>query len=432
MHSQVQRRDEDHAPDRIEGLRPALASGRAARSEPEAEADGWGKDEFLAVLSHELRTPLTPMLLAVAEMLDNPALPPGFRPPLEMIRQNVEFETRLIDDLLDVTRIARGKVSFRREVLDVHDLIRRTLDICRDEIDAKGIEVIVDLAAADSYARADSVRLQQVLRNLVKNAAKFTPRGGRIVVRTRTEGVRLTIEVADSGIGIPPEALPKVFNAFEQGGDSVTRRFGGLGLGLAIGRAIAEAHGGTLTAASRGADLGATFTLGIDSTSRSGPGRMQATASDSRDTAKARCLRVLLVDDDPMTVGILARMLRRIGHVVTTAGNIAEALAAPIEELDLVVSDLGLPDGDGLQLMRQIKVRRAVPGIALTGYGTEDDVRRSREAGFAAHLTKPVGFEVLVSLMQQVTSGDELPRSTYRRSARPPVHHLIAANSMRS
>lgn len=288
MHSQNQRRDEDHAPDHIEGLHPAPASGRAARAEPDAEADGWGKDEFLAVLSHELRTPLTPMLLAVAEMLDNPALPPDFRPPLEMIRQNVEFEARLIDDLLDVTRIARGKVSYRWEVLDVHDLIRRTLDICRDEIHAKGLELVVDLAAADSYARADSVRLQQVLRNLVTNAAKFTPRGGRIDVRTRTEGGRLSIEVADSGIGIPPEALPKVFNAFEQGGDSVTRRFGGLGLGLAISRTIAEAHGGTLTATSRGADLGATFTLSLDSTSRSDPGRMQATASDSRDTAKVR------------------------------------------------------------------------------------------------------------------------------------------------
>ena len=325
-----------------------------------------------------------------------------------MIRQNVQFETRLIDDLLDVTRIARGKMSYRWEVLDVHDLIRRTLDICRNQIHAKGLELVVDLAPAEYYARADSVRLQQVLRNLITNAVKFTPRGGRIAIRTRSEGKRLSVEVADSGIGIAPEALTKVFNAFEQGDASVTRRFGGLGLGLAISLAIAEAHGGTLTATSPGADLGATFTLSLASTSRSGPGRMAATASDSPDMAKARCLRVLLVDDDPMTVEILARLLRRLGHVVTTAGNIAEALAAPIEALDLVVSDLGLPDGSGLHLMPQIKARRQIPGIALTGFGTEDDVRRSGEAGFAAHLTKPISFEVLCSLIQEVTSDDEL------------------------
>jgi signal transduction histidine kinase/DNA-binding NarL/FixJ family response regulator len=404
------------AGDTIELLDTSSASKRAAR----AEAVGRAKDQFLAMLSHELRTPLTPMLLAVTELLDNPTTPPDLRPSLEMIRQNVQFEVRLIDDLLDVARIGRGKMSYRWEVLDVHDLIRRTLDICHDEIHTKGLELVVDLAADQSHAQADSVRLQQVLRNLVKNAAKFTPRGGWIAVRTRSYGGRLSIEIADSGIGIAPEALPKVFNAFEQGDASVTRRFGGLGLGLSISRAIAEAHGGTLTAASPGMDRGASFTFTLATASRPGVWQMQAPASDSGDTAKARCLRVLVVDDDPMTVRILARLLRQVGHDVTTARSLAEALAAPIEELDLVVSDLGLPDGNGLDLMREIKARREIPGIALTGFGTEDDVRKSREAGFAAHLTKPICFEMLGSLMRQVMSSDGLPRSANRRLAGRP------------
>jgi signal transduction histidine kinase/CheY-like chemotaxis protein len=398
------------ADETIESHDPLTASERAAR----AEAADRAKDEFLARLSHELRTPLTPMLLAVTELLDNPATPPDLRPSLEMIRQNVQFEVRLIDDLLDVTRIGQGKVTYRWEVLDAHDLIRRTLDVCQEEIHTKGIELVMDLAAAESFARADSVRFQQVLRNLVRNAAKFTPGGGWISVRTRSEGGRLSIEIADSGIGIAPEALPKVFNAFEQGDASVTRRFGGLGLGLSISRAIAEAHGGTLTAASPGKNRGASFTLTLATASRPGVGRMQATDSDSRDTAKARCLRVLLVDDDPMTVRILARLLRQVGHDVTTAASLDEALAAPIETIDLVVSDLGLPDGNGLDLMRRVKARREIPGIALTGFGTEDDIRRSREAGFAAHLTKPIDFEKLNFLIQQVTSSDGLLQSANR------------------
>jgi signal transduction histidine kinase/DNA-binding NarL/FixJ family response regulator len=402
------------AGDTIGLLDTSSASERAAR----AEGAGRAKDQFFAMLSHELRTPLTPMLLAVTELLDNPRTPPEIRPSLEMIRQNVQFEVRLIDDLLDVARITQGKMSYRWEVLNVHDLIRPTLDICLEEFHTKGLELVVDLAAAESYVRADSVRLQQVLRNLVKNAAKFTPRGGWIAVRTRSDGGCLFIEITDSGIGITPEALPKVFDAFEQGDASVTRRFGGLGLGLSISRAIAEAHGGTLTAASLGTDRGASFTFTLATASRPDVGRMQATASVSGDTEQARGLRVLLVDDDPMTVKILARLLRQIGHDVTTAGSIAEALAAPIEELDLVVSDLGLPDGNGLDLMRGIKTRHEIPGIALTGFGTEDDVRRSREAGFAAHLTKPIDFEKLGSLIQQVTTSDGLSRSADRRLTR--------------
>ncbi len=398
------------AGDAIEPHDPSTANERAVR----AEAADRAKDQFLARLSHELRTPLTPMLLAVTELLDNPTTPTDLRASLEMIRQNVQFEVRLIDDLLDVTRIGQGKVSYRWEVLDAHDLIRRTLDICREEIHTKGIELVIDLAAAESHARADSVRFQQILRNLVKNALKFTPGGGWISVSTRSEGGHLSIEIADSGIGIAPEALPKVFNAFEQGDASVTRRFGGLGLGLSISRAIAEAHDGNLTAASSGKDRGASFTFILATASRPGVGRMQATDSDSRDTAKSRCLRVLLVDDDPMTVKILARLLRQVGHDVITAGSLDEALATPFEDLDLIVSDLGLPDGNGLDLMRRVKARREIPGIALTGFGTEEDIRGSRGAGFAAHLTKPIDFEKLILLIQQVTSGDGHPQSANR------------------
>jgi signal transduction histidine kinase len=225
-----------------------LAREQEARRE--AEAASRAKDQFLAVLSHELRTPLNPILLATSAILEGPEEPEEVRPTLEMIRQNVHLQARLIDDLLDVMRIVRGKMPLHWEVADGHRLIDQAIQICRSEVFCGELRLELDLAATHRHVNADPARLQQVFWNLIKNAVKFTPEGGTIAIRTRNEdgqGVEhLIVEVSDTGIGIEPEVLPRIFDPFQQGETTITREFGGLGLGLAICKGIVDAHGGTI------------------------------------------------------------------------------------------------------------------------------------------------------------------------------------------
>ena len=374
-----------------------------AHAKEEAEAASRAKDQFLAVLSHELRTPLTPVLALVTAMLDEGEAQPELRGVLEMVRRNVELEARLIDDLLDVTRIVQGKLAIHKSVVDAHELARRAIDICQSDVRAKGLEMTLDLAASSRHVAGDPARLQQVFWNLIKNAIKFTPEGGSITVRSRDAGDRLVVEVADSGIGIDPEVLPKIFDAFEQGGVAVTRQFGGLGLGLAISRGVAELHDGSLTASSAGRGLGATFALELPAIPAPTAAASPASPRSADGPPRPQPLRVLLVEDNPDTMRVLGRLLGRVGHAVTTAGCVAEALeAAGRDSFDLVVSDVGLPDGSGLDLMRRIRLDHPVPGIALSGFGMEDDLRRSREAGFVAHLTKPVDFATLEATIRRI------------------------------
>ncbi len=248
----------------VDELKRAQADLPASAPEDAAEHANEAKDQFLAVLSHELRTPLTPVLLTASALQVDPALTDDVREAVAMIVEQVELEAKLIDDLLDLTRIARGKFILNLQRLDGHDLVRRSVEVCRATIDAAGVGLTVDLAAADRHLHADPTRIQQVLCNLLANAAKFTPAGGRVVRPHPTErsaAATFVVEVSDTGVGIDAEALPRIFNAFEQGERSITRRFGGLGLGLTIGRTIADMHGGSLTAASGGPGRGATLTL---------------------------------------------------------------------------------------------------------------------------------------------------------------------------
>jgi signal transduction histidine kinase len=385
--------------------------GQLREAKEAAEASSRAKDEFLAALSHELRTPLTPVLAAVSAMLDDPETPAEVLPVLEMTRRNVTLEARLIDDLLDVTRIIQGKLTLQIERVDAHALILRALSICRHELHAAGLHLEMELTAPASHVEADSARLQQVFWNLLKNALKFTPRGGTLTIRSRnaddpeTGGLRLVVEVSDTGIGIEPEALPLIFNEFEQGGSAITRQFGGLGLGLAISRRVVERHHGRLTASSPGRGRGAAFTLDLAAL----PDRAASPARPSRPARPIlRSLRVLFVDDHADTLQVMGRLLGRLGHAVTTATTVSDALeAARGTDFDLVISDLGLPDGSGLDLMRRLRASAAGPisGIALSGYGMEEDLRKSREAGFGAHLTKPVDFSKLEAAIHQVIHG---------------------------
>ncbi len=376
----------------------------ARQAREEAEAASRAKDRFLAILSHELRTPLTPVLVEVSAMLDDPATPGSVRPFLEMTRRNVTLEARLIDDLLDLSRIGQGKLWLHREVVDAHRLIRQAVEICRDGAEAAGLRLELALDAAEHHVEADPARLQQVVWNLVKNAVKFTPAGGSIAVRTADRGGRLAVEVADTGVGIGPEALARVFDAFEQGGDAVTLRFGGLGLGLAIGRSLAEAHDGRLSADSPGPGLGATFTLDLP-TVAAPSGVIEVAPTAAEGPRPAGSLRILLVEDDADTRRVMARLLAARGHRVATADGVAAAArSAEGADFDLLVSDLGLPDGSGLDLIRTLRSRGPIAGIALSGHGMDDDLRRSREAGFVEHLTKPVDFRSLEDAIDRVAA----------------------------
>jgi two-component system CheB/CheR fusion protein len=385
-----------------------------------AEAANHSKDRFLAALSHELRTPLTPVLARVSSLEAEPGLDARLRRELAVVRRNIELEARLIDDLLDLTRIARGKIELRCGDCDLRPVLEHALETCRvQDLAAHGLRLQVELAAGEHPVRADAPRLTQVFWNLLENAVKFTPQGGEIRVRSRHEpGGLLAVEVSDTGIGIEPALLPRVFDAFEQGERSVTRRFGGLGLGLAISKSIVEMHGGTITAASDGVDRGAAFTVRLPAAPARALPAEPAAASPVKPPVPpsplpaeppARALRLLLVEDHPDTAEAMADLLRDRGHEVTVAGCVAEALilagtGLAGDGIDLVISDLGLPDGNGFDLMRELAGRYHLPGIALSGYGTEEDVQRSREAGFLNHLTKPVNIQTLEAVIRQASA----------------------------
>jgi signal transduction histidine kinase/ActR/RegA family two-component response regulator len=395
--------------------RVRMVGEQAARAE--AEATNLAKDRFLATLSHELRTPLTPVLATVTAMLGDADTPDSLRSVLEMIRRNVVLEVRLIDDLLDLSRIRRGSLHLHRELIDAHQLIHNVIDICRDDLSVADIQLDANLLASRHHVDADPIRFQQALWNLIKNAIKFTPAGGQItVVSLNSDGDThseskpdVVIGVSDTGIGIKPDVLPHIFDVLEQGGTSTTRRFGGLGLGLTISRSILEQHGGHLTAHSPGPNLGATFAITLPTTSV--PTSLSADDAPaatpiSHDDAPARPIRILLVDDNRDTLKYLARLLSVRGYHVHTAADMASAFQVACQaELDVIVSDIELPDGSGHELVASLRqTGRPIPAIALSGFGSSADVELSQSAGFVIHLTKPVDFRQLEEAIRQVAA----------------------------
>ena len=367
----------------------------------QAEAANRSKDRFLAVLSHELRTPLTPVLMSVAARLMDPDLSPELRDELTMIRRNVELETKLIDDLLDLSRITSGKLALRPQVVDLNDAVRHVCSICRDQILEKSIKLRCELDANAGEVTADPARLQQVLWNVLKNAAKFTPEGGQIELMTRRlEGDRVSIRVADTGAGIAPDMLPRVFDAFEQGDPRVSREFGGLGLGLAITKSLVELHQGAIRVQSDGPGRGCVFT--IEFPARPAP---VAHAKPRSPDAKANRLRLLIVEDHADTAMVLRKLLSASGYHVKTAACAASAMQMIEQEpFDLLISDIGLPDWNGYELMKRIRAAHAIRGIAMSGFGMDEDIRKSREAGFADHLVKPVNVAQLHDVIRRVSA----------------------------
>ena len=375
----------------------------ARRRAEEANAT---KDRFLANLSHELRTPLTPVVASVHRLEQRSDLPPGVLESLAMIRRNIELEARLIDDLLDLTRIARGKLELHRQPLDIHELLQSVLQSSRSELLAKGLSVETHLDAAEHFGEADGGRMQQVFWNLVRNAIKFTPTGGRVTVSSdNPEPGSFRVRIADTGKGIEPELLAHIFEPFVQGDSTAQRSGAGLGLGLSISKSLVDQHGGSIAARSEGPGRGATFEVRLATTSAR-PARASRSIAAAASTGARDPVSVLLVEDDADTSEAMRLLLAEAGFDVRVAGSIGAASEAFRDRpADILISDIGLPDGSGLDVLSRLRAVRAdLPGIVLSGYGMEQDVAASRANGFAEHFIKPVDFDRLIAAIDRLAS----------------------------
>ncbi|MEO8351603.1 MAG: ATP-binding protein [Chthoniobacteraceae bacterium] len=373
-----------------------------------AEAASRAKDDFVAALSHELRTPLTPILTGAALLANDPRLPDDARADAEMIRRNVTLEARLIDDLLDLTRIVRGNLELKQRRVDLSDIVREAIEVCSPRIESRRHQLSIDLEPRVYWINADPVRLEQVFWNVLQNAIKFTPACGRIAIRAATsgDGRSVVCEITDSGIGIPSDQLDRIFSAFEQGKRPSEVQFGGLGLGLAIGKTLVELHGGVIEAESRGINHGALFRITLP---LAGPETRGSDREDGRTAAEiqpARQLRILLVEDHADTANVLRRLLTKDGHSVRIAESIAAGFAyIELEPYDILISDLGLPDGNGTELMTEaFKRQPEIKGIAMSGFGMDEDIEASLAAGFSQHLVKPVDMDILRGLVIELFS----------------------------
>jgi len=379
----------------------ALAAGMAEYRRTQAtlehqksqvEAANRTKDNFLAMLSHELRTPLTPVLATLDGLEREPIASSEVKSALGMIRRNIELESQLIDDLLDLTRIAKDKLRLKFDPLDAHEIIANVAEICHAEAEARRLRVHLQLRAGAHWISADAAKFQQIIWNLLKNAIKFTGENGEITISsTNPRSQVLDITVQDTGIGMEPGTMERIFNPFEQGDRSVQRRYGGLGLGLAISKSLTQAHGGKLSVRSEGYGRGSTFTLTIPTVSPPRAPEVENTAS-----ILTPSLRILLVEDHQDTCTALERLLVRRGHLVAATHTMRGAMeTAARSPFDLLISDIALPDGSGIELMTYLRAISNIRGIAISGFGMNGDIKRSLEAGFSEHLVKPVKLEKL-------------------------------------
>ena len=379
-----------------------------------AEAAVTSKELFFGMLSHELRTPLTPLVALLEDLAAEPGRSPEDLAALALMRRNLDLETHLIDDLLDLTRVTGGKLQLHRETTDVHLCLRQAIEICQPDIDAKELQLAIELDAPRHFVDGDASRLQQIFWNLIKNAVKFTPVGGRIAIETRSaEASRLTVEFRDTGVGIDPRPLLHLFEPFFQVQHALKQRAGGLGLGLAICKAITEAHGGTLTAASAGLGKGATFCVELATVAEPSAKLLSGPAADASTPARREDLRLLLVEDHDDTRKVLARLLNRRGYKVEAARNAQEARSLSSERtFDLIISDIALPDASGCDLLKELGTKHKLRGIAMSGFGSDADVAQSRAAGFLEHLIKPIDATALDAAIQRVVGKSRAGRHT--------------------
>jgi PAS domain S-box-containing protein len=366
------------------------------------------KDEFLAMLAHELRNPLAPIRNALHLIhLAGATLAPALADNFDIIERQVTYLVRLVDDLLDVSRISQGKIQLRREPVDLGEVVTRAVESSRPLIDARGHQFAVRLPAQALTVLGDMVRLVQVLANLLNNAAKYTPEGGQIEldVEASANGREVAVRVRDTGMGIPPEILPRLFEPFTQSERTLDRAEGGLGIGLTLVRRLVGMHGGTVQAHSAGPGLGSEFVVRLPVV----VGEAVVPASPPNQTGPARRRRVLVVDDNEDAAVTLARLLDAMGHDVHTAHAGPEVLeAAEVYRPEVILLDIGLPGMDGYEVGRRLRADQRFDGcllVALTGYGSPEDRERSQAAGFNVHMVKPVDLDALKALLRDGACG---------------------------
>ncbi|HYG79559.1 MAG TPA: response regulator, partial [Pyrinomonadaceae bacterium] len=362
------------------------------------------KDIFLATLSHELRTPLTPVLGWVNLLRNGNLDGDGVEQALDAIERNARLQSRLIDDLLDISRIATGKLRFEPKPTDLNTVVEAAIETVRSSAAVRHVELEVALAPAPLVVMGEPVRLQQIVWNLLSNAIKFTEAGGRVSVRVETVGREARVTVEDTGLGIAPEFLPYVFDRFRQADGSRTRRHGGLGLGLAIVDALAKMHKGRVEAQSEGVGKGSRFIVTMPRAAAS----ESADEAEEQEAAPEAGQQVLIVEDSPDTLSFLSAIFQQKGCQVMAASNAPEALRLAAETRPtVIISDIGMPGMDGyelLQELRRLPGMSDVPAIAITGYAMDEDRERAAAAGFNAHVAKPVDVDDLFALIQKLTA----------------------------
>jgi len=408
----------DHAAVAIRNAR-LLATQQAALAE--AERANRAKDEFLATLSHELRTPLTAMLGWVRMLRSGRLNGEQSNAALEVIERNTRLQAQLINDLLDVSRIVAGKLQLDLRPLELVSVVEEALASVKSDADAKGLVIEVSINPSAGPVLGDRLRLQQIVVNLLSNSLKFTPSDGRISVLLDRVGATARIQVTDTGIGIEPALVPHVFNRFLQADSTSSRKHGGLGLGLAIVRHLAELHGGSVRAESAGPGLGATFTLELPILAP-GSGRGERLAVERIDGMEPRLprldgLRVLVVDDHDDARELIRTVLEQCGADVAVAGSADDALQAlERRRVDVLVSDLAMPGADGFELIRRVRAGEqasggaTLPAVALTAYAGTVDRARALAAGFQAHASKPIAPDELATLVHSLTRSNARER----------------------
>jgi signal transduction histidine kinase len=379
-----------------------------ARAETALKDADRAKDEFLAILAHELRNPLAPIRNAVEIMRRRPLEDPQLVWARDLVERQLGHLARLVDDLLDVSRITRGAITLAREPVLVHTVLLRALETIQPMIERHTHELLIDMGEQQLEVEGDLIRLTQALSNLLNNAVKYTEAGGRIKVTVSREENLVAIRVQDSGVGISPELLPRLFNLFTQAATTTDRAQGGLGIGLALVRRLVEMHGGTVAAHSEGENRGSEFVVRLPLLAQSARRRWPpAATAEMRDRPPPR--RILVVDDNADSLDSLAALLRCEGHEVYTAADGLEALArAALCRPEIALLDLGMPKLDGVQLGRRIRAEpwgRAMTLIALTGWGQETDRKRTQAAGFDAHLIKPLDMGALAPYLLPQANG---------------------------
>jgi signal transduction histidine kinase/ActR/RegA family two-component response regulator len=363
------------------------------------------KDEFLAMLAHELRNPLAPIRSGLQVLAITPAGCPSSAKIREMMDRQLRHMVRLIDDLLDVSRISRGKVELRRDVIDVRTLVESAVEASRPFMDSAQHTLEVDVEKAPLPVLADSTRISQVLTNLLDNAAKYTPQGGLIEVTAGREGDDVLIRVSDNGMGIPKDMVPNVFDMFTQIDRRLERAQRGLGIGLSLAKKLVEMHDGSIDGESAGPGTGSTFTIRLPLAQSDAPISVPTPSPEAATSSR----RVLVVDDNTDGAEMLAMFLGLTGNVARTAFDGKSAIAVAREwQPEVVFLDIGLPDTTGYEVARALRDDPALSSavlVALTGWGSESDKRRADEAGFDAHLTKPVDVAAVKQVLEQFSAG---------------------------